>query len=179
MLPTTAAAFAWLSDVHVLLPWGLLAGALFLVDLALDKSGLTQRLRDAVPFGGLAADALDRAPTVALGAAWAASTAGDPDTIAMAVYGALSALVVPVVLAARKWLLGLLPLAVALLTLGCGLLPAPALPEFTGDQAECLAIAEARADARLAACGDRVDGECSTDAIVDAQEAEIREECDL
>jgi hypothetical protein len=174
MLHFTAAAFAWLSGVHVLLPWGLLAAALFLVDLGLDRSGLTQRLRDAVPFGGLAADALDRAPTVALGAAWAASTAGTPDTIALAVYGALSALAVPVLLAARKWLVGLLPLAAALLAMGCG---TPADPKFTPKELECVAIEKAATGKAFAKCGDDVSGACASATIYEDERKRVYEKC--
>lgn len=169
-----SAIYQALAAYHPVLPFAILAVALHVLDRALDKFGLTDRYRAALPFGGALADLADRLPTVIVGAAWAAFTSGEPDTIEMAVYGAVSAVVIPVLAEAKKHARILLALAVGWLS-GCGLFASPKPPEFSARESECLMLAEARADAKLAACGDSVEGDCSTDAIVSAQEIEALE----
>lgn len=48
----------------------------------------------------------------------------------------------------------------------------PAAPDFTSEEAKCLAGVDAREDIELVACGKDTSGGCSTDAIMDRYDTE-------
>jgi hypothetical protein len=159
LLPFVLAAYKWLANLHPMTPFVVLAGILFSVDKALDRAGATAWLRSKVPS---APAMFDRLPVVVLGAAWGAITVGDLDPL-VAVGGALSAIAVPVLNEARKWLA--IAVVCILGTGGCGLLA----PKYSDAELECLARAEAEADLMLAACANDHFGPCSTRAIIAKQ----------
>lgn len=170
-------AFTALAAVHPLLPWAVLALLAFGVDKILDATGLTARIRAAVPFGDKVAVALDRLPAVIFGAAVAAMAGGDA-AMAHAVWGAVSAVTMPVLLAARKYLSQLLGAAVLLAGIAG---PSACLPhgpvEYTPEEATCIVAQKALTAEAIAKCGKRVDGECSTDAIYAEEEARVFARC--
>jgi predicted small lipoprotein YifL len=48
-------------------------------------------------------------------------------------------------------------------------------PEYTPDEASCLAVAEYNYRLKRSACGANVEGQCSTDSLIDAQKKEASE----
>ena len=54
---------------------------------------------------------------------------------------------------------------------------APKAPRFTGEQMICLGEVEAVYRLRVAACGENIEGNCSTDALINRQKAEACEQC--
>lgn len=170
-----ASVRAALASIHPAAPWLVLAFIAGLVDFGARRFGFVRYVESTYPWGKVAAETLSSIPTVIFGALFPLLTSGDTDP-SSAVKGALASALLPVLLAIRanrpKPPSGGAGIGASLIfTLaltGCPSRP----PKFSGAERDCLATAEAKSALRLGACGENVEGPCSTDSLTDIEERE-------